>query len=344
VGQLIVAPAAALARVETEGSGLRDAMGLVVAGVIAFRLPDLIQVLLAVAAGTSGALGRLVGLFANETLQAAWVVLPAAIVVTTAAGARRDSARDLDLAGACYQAFFVVRGVARAMAAIAGVEVVSSRLSWIVAAVAAAPVLVRAVAIARARRPAETSADTGSAPPPPRAGAGALALVALLATGLAGNAVWASRHMEALRPIRRGQEAPDFTLPRLDAPGDVALASLRGQVVVLDFWASWCGPCIAMMPVLDQVHAKWAARGVAFIGVNSDGGGTSVDELREFLAKNHMPYPIALDGGRVGGLYKVDSLPTLIVVGRDGRIRATYIGYTTQATLDKALTAAVAAP
>jgi thiol-disulfide isomerase/thioredoxin len=171
---------------------------------------------------------------------------------------------------------------------------------------------------------------------------GALALLALLAVGFGGNAVWAARHFEALRPMRPGETAPDFTLPRLDAPGDVTLANLRGQVVVVDFWATWCAPCLAMMPVLDQAHAKWAPRGVAFVGVNSDGGGASVDELREFLYKNHIPYPVVLDAGRVGSLFKVESLPTLLVVGKDGRIRKSFIGYTTEATLDKALSAATA--
>jgi thiol-disulfide isomerase/thioredoxin len=344
VGEVIVAPGAALDRIEAGGGGLNDAVALVVAGTVAFRLPDLIQMLLAVAAGTSGALARLLGLFAHEALEAAWVVLPAAIVVTLAAGARRDSARDLDLAGACYQAFFVVRAVARALAALAGAEVVSSRLSWIVAAVAAAPVLLRAIAIARARRPADAAGSAALPLPGAARGAtlGALGLVALLALGLGGNAVWSARHADALRPMRPGQTAPDFTLPRLDAPGDVVMASLRGQVVVLDFWATWCPPCLAMMPVLDQVHARWATRGVAFVGVNSDGGGATVDDLREFLYKNHIPYPIVVDAGRVGGLYKVESLPTLIVVGKEGRIRTSFIGYTTQATLDKALSAATA--
>ena len=219
VGQLIAAPGAALGRIEAEGGGLRDAVALVVLGVIAFRLPDLIQILLAIAGRDLGRAARLAGLFANEALEAAWVVLPAAVVITTAAGARRDSSRDLDLAGGCYQAFFVVRGIARAMAAIAGAEVVPARLTWAVAAVAAAPLLVRAVGIARARRPgpadpANPAPPPSSSPPPRAAGAGALALVALLLVGLGGNAVWASRHIEALRPMRRGQVAPAFALPR----------------------------------------------------------------------------------------------------------------------------------
>jgi cytochrome c biogenesis protein CcmG/thiol:disulfide interchange protein DsbE len=345
VGELLVAPGAALRRIEAEGGGLRDAIGLVVAGALAFRLPDLIQTLLAIAAGTAGAVMRLWGLFGAETLDAAWVVLPAAIVVTVAAGARRDAARDLELGAACYQAFFAVRGVARALDAIAGAQVMAPRLTWAVAALAAAPVLMQAVAIARARTPGEAASGAAEpATPTGRARVGALALAALLSVGLAGNAVWASRHIEALRPMRRGQEAPDFTLSRLDAPGDVSLSALRGQVVVLDFWATWCPPCLAMMPVLDQVHARWSSRGVAFVGVNSDGGGATVDDLREFLAKNRIPYPVVLDAGRVGALYKVESLPTLFIVGKDGRVRATFIGMQTQKRLDEALAAATAAP
>jgi thiol-disulfide isomerase/thioredoxin len=350
VGQIIAAPTAALARIEAEGGGLRDAVALVVLGVVAFRLPDLLQILLAIAGGTSGALPRLAGLFANEALAAAWVVLPAGVVITVAAGARRDSTRDLDLAGGCYQAFFVVRAIARAMAAIAGAEVVPARLAWPVAAVAAAPLLLRSVAIARARRSAAAEpATVAAAPPaPPRAAAaGALALIVLLLVGLGGNAVWAARHIDALRPMRRGQMAPAFALPRIDAAGNgqtLSLAELSGRVVVLDFWATWCGPCLAMMPVLDRAHAAWSPRGVAFVGVNSDGGGATVGELRAFVAEHAIPYPIVLDGGRVGGLYRVEALPSLIVVGKDGRIRATFIGYTSKSTLDKALTTALADP
>ena len=76
-------------------------------------------------------------------------------------------------------------------------------------------------------------------------------------------------------------------------------------------------------------HA-WASRGVAFVGINSDGGGATLDEIKSFLAAHHIPYPVVIDDGTVGALYKVEALPSLVVIGRDGRIRKSFVGYTTE--------------
>ena len=86
IGQTVVAPRAAAARIEAEGGSLRDALWLVVLGVLTFRLPELCRVLLAIAGPATGDLMRLAGLFLDETREAAWVVLPAAVIVTAAAG------------------------------------------------------------------------------------------------------------------------------------------------------------------------------------------------------------------------------------------------------------------
>ncbi|HEY4392499.1 MAG TPA: redoxin domain-containing protein [Polyangia bacterium] len=336
VGQLVIAPRAGVARVEAEGGGLRDALWLVVLGVVTFRLPELFRILLSIAGPSSGEALRLIGLFGDEARGAAWVVLPAAVLVTLAAGARRDASRDLDLGAACYAPYFALRSLARLVDGAAGMQLVPEAMVDLVSAIGAVGVLAYAIRTARARVP--KSPDAVAPPAPDRRALWAgLAVLALSTVALAESAAWTARHYDSLRPMRTGEPAPAFALPDVDHAETVSLAQLKGQVVVLDFWATWCGPCVAMLPTLDAVHQRWSARGVAFLGINSDGGGATLDELKTFLAAHHIPYPVVIDDGSVGALYKVEALPTLVVIGRDGRIRQSFVGLTTERALARAL-------
>jgi thiol-disulfide isomerase/thioredoxin len=347
IGQLCTAPRAAMARIEAQGGGLRDALWLVVFGVLAFRLPELIRMLLAIGGPTSGVGMRLVGLFSDEAREAAWVVLPAAVIVTVSAGVRRDATRDLDLGAACYAPYFALRSLHQALSGLVGARLLPSTAVQAIAGAGAAVALVAAIRTVRGRNPERSGAAPSPSDWPPNArarGAGtAVVVLGLVAT--AAGAVWSARHLDVLRPMQRGEAAPQFALPRIDGtPGALALEGLRGQVVVLDFWATWCPPCVAMLPVLDAAYRGWQPRGVAFVGINSDGGGATLDEIKSFLIEHPIPYPVVLDQGVVGSLYKVEALPTLVVLGRDGSIRKSFVGYTSRHAIDGALRDALAEP
>jgi len=321
--------------VDREGGGLGDTLWLVALGAVTLRFPQLFEALLGLSEPTTDALMRVVSVVANEIVAAAWIVLPAAVLVTALAGARRDSSRDLELGAACYAPYFAASAAFRVVDAVAGRHVLPRLVPELVAGAAALPAFVRAVLVARGRA-GSLPAPVVEPPRRPDALAG-LALVAVASIGLAGNAVWSARHVRDLLPVRSGQPAPTFTLPRVDGqPGSVALASLRGRVVVLDFWATYCPPCRLMMPILDDLHRQWSGKGVAFVGVDSD-GDLSPEALREFLAQNPIPYPNVSDDGALGARYKVRVLPTLFIVGKDGAIRDTFVGFTSKGTLTRAL-------
>jgi cytochrome c biogenesis protein CcmG/thiol:disulfide interchange protein DsbE len=131
-----------------------------------------------------------------------------------------------------------------------------------------------------------------------------------------------------------GKPAPEFSLsvlpgtvvPKTDgtATPPIDLAHLKGQVVVLDFWAPWCGPCRVEMPELDKVSRKLASDGVTFVGVMVDG---DQGEARDFVKTQNIAYAQGRDDEqRAQQAYGVETLPSIVVIDRQGIVRAYHPG------------------
>lgn len=121
-------------------------------------------------------------------------------------------------------------------------------------------------------------------------------------------------------------EAHDFSLPRLGG-GTFTLSAHRGEVVILNFWATWCAPCIVEVPELVALQAELAPRGVLVVGVSQDTGPDAYGDVRDFAERLEVNYPVVLDTAlRVSHTYGVHALPTTLVVDREGQIRARTVG------------------
>jgi peroxiredoxin len=118
--------------------------------------------------------------------------------------------------------------------------------------------------------------------------------------------------------------APSFTLTTL-AGQTSGLSAYKGQVVMVNFWATWCGPCQQEMPLLDQMYKKYKPAGFTLIGVNVD---KETPPVKQLLERKPVSFPVLLDpANQVSKAYHVDEMPSSVIIDRKGQIRYIHRGY-----------------
>jgi thiol-disulfide isomerase/thioredoxin len=167
---------------------------------------------------------------------------------------------------------------------------------------------------------------------PRKASRGKLLIGAVLAVILVAglyliNRYWLAPSLRTQAAMMTGDHPDAPAISLMDIEGKkLDLADYKGKVVVLDFWATWCGPCRIEIPGLIELQNKYASRGFSVIGISMDDeSGSVVDFYKEFK----MNYPVAVGNQRVGELYGgIFGLPTTFLIGRDGRIYSKHTGAT----------------
>jgi len=126
-----------------------------------------------------------------------------------------------------------------------------------------------------------------------------------------------------------GEEAPAFTGVDLDG-SSLSLADFKGKVVVLDFWATWCPPCVAALPEMQELNEsmKTQNKPVVMLGVNQDGGPDARDMVRGFLNDKKVTIRQVMDAGEIGDAYNVSGIPTVVIIDPQGNVRHVHVGFT----------------
>lgn len=184
---------------------------------------------------------------------------------------------------------------------------------------------------------------------PEQSGTNVIAIAVILAAAvILGLTVLPKLNFSSTTDPTKREPAPAFTLPVIHdssnetpelMPGrapaaQLSLADLKGQPVILDFWATWCGPCQMQTPILDRVARRYQDKGLKVVGVNVHDDDPVA--ARKYAQKKNLSYPIVVDeSGLAQRDYAVNNLPSLILVDREGRIVRVSRGLVDEATLDR---------
>ena len=177
-------------------------------------------------------------------------------------------------------------------------------------------------------------------PSPPESGGRnplALVVVAVIAAGMLYFGFHMAQRSRADAPAILGKStpAPDFTLEKLDG-GSMKLSDLRGKAVLLNFWATWCGPCKIETPWLVELQNQYRSEGLQVVGVAMDDSGK--DEIAKFAKDMGVNYPVLLGKEAVGDAYGgVPALPETFFIGRDGKIVDRIIGLKGRADIEDSI-------
>ena len=321
IGLAIFYPRQALALVgdrRHQGRSSSDLFAVILLVVIATRLAPMIEAgwhatAISMGHGFRFALHTLTRML---TFDLAFLVV-AALVLWVAAGPKRDLSRAFDFACVVVLPLLVVELLATPVVML--LELAVPRIvGWTLTGVAASW---GAALIALAVRPIRRAAVSAPSPAAVRNGRRAgWAVMALVGVGIASQAIWVARNWDLMRPVTEDTRAPSFVLPAIGPGGKDAaprqLADYPGKIVVLDFWATWCQPCIRALPKLDALAR---GRDVAVLAINIDDDPA---EARALFDREHYVMELLVDRDLgVKRRYSVVTIPHTVVIDPQGIVR-----------------------
>lgn len=139
--------------------------------------------------------------------------------------------------------------------------------------------------------------------------------------------------------VQAGEEAPDFSLVSTEGR-PYRLSDYRGRVIVLNFWATWCGPCRQELPTLSSMHVAMEKDGIIVMAVALD---SAADDVRQMAGELKLHMPVLFNDGETGKKFGIRGFPTTFIIGTDGRVSKVFTGYTTEWSLKRAVKAALEA-